>query len=301
MKKELALACREKTLRILRILDQIIQNNTPVRRACVKENIDYIWFLRYAAQNHDQKSPKERGGARITKDDWGCWQEDFLRDLTGEETPAPDHFDEVFEKITREELRQNEYDVLHMRYVDGLTLRDTGEKLSTSQEHVRQIQSKALRKLRHPRLRYPLCYGKEYIEAKEDLRTAQAEYDAIYEKKENEIRQLSYEKIQELKERAAALKTQTEKLLDISAEELFMSEYERKLAETSLDELGLSVRSYNALNKYLMYKGVDRTAANVADLAGHLNEVRNIGQLCIKEISDVMMKRFSIDMCPQKH
>lgn len=290
--------CRDKTSRIIKVLDHIICNHEPERRACLNENVGYMWFRRYVQQDIRNERPKENDAVRITKDDWQCWQEKFLRNLTGEEIPAPDGFDEVYEKIAKEVLTQCESDVMSMRYVEELTLRDIAEIRHQSPERVRQIEAHALRKLRRPANRYPLCYGKEYIKAKEELHTAQAEYDAAYEKKWNDVKNLSSQEIQKIREKAVELRLKTEKVRETSVEDMVLNEYEKRLNETTLDDLGLSVRAYNALDRYFLYHDIEPTVANIASLAGKLKNIRGIGRLSVVEISDTMMNLFSIDMNP---
>ena len=79
---------------------------------------------------------------------------------------------------------------------------------------------------------------------------------------------------------------------------MFLNEYEKRLNETTLDDLGLSVRAYNALDRYFLYHDIEPTVANIASLAGKLKNIRGIGRLSVVEISDTMMNLFSIDMNP---
>lgn len=69
---------------------------------------------------------------------------------------------EVIERLQQEQLKEilwnmvdklpdHEPAVLRMRYQEGKTLKEAGEQIGTSVEHVRQIQSKALRNMREPR------------------------------------------------------------------------------------------------------------------------------------------------------
>jgi len=71
-----------------------------------------------------------------------------------------DHIEDAFQT-----LQPREREVLRLRFglVDGRerTLGEIGDALSISRERVRQIESEALAKLRHPRLRHKL---REYIE-----------------------------------------------------------------------------------------------------------------------------------------
>lgn len=81
--------------------------------------------------------------------------------------------DEVFEC-----LRPNEEKVLRMRfgfYGKNMTLKEIGEKLELTKERIRQIENKALRKLKHPRRRGQIETGvdigrvKEQVEAMQDV------------------------------------------------------------------------------------------------------------------------------------
>lgn len=58
-------------------------------------------------------------------------------------------------------LSEKEREVVNFRIIDKLTLREIGEKYGVSGERIRQIQSKAFRRLRHPKA-LGLCDPLEY-------------------------------------------------------------------------------------------------------------------------------------------
>lgn len=87
---------------------------------------------------------------------------DFLED---EDTPSPSQRTEMH--LLHEDLQDalstltpREVRVLRMRFglggADTYTLREVGEKLGVTRERIRQIEGKALKKLRHPRYRRKL-------------------------------------------------------------------------------------------------------------------------------------------------
>jgi RNA polymerase primary sigma factor len=66
-----------------------------------------------------------------------------------------DDLQDALSTLTPREMR-----VLRMRFglggADTYTLREVGEKLGVTRERIRQIEGKALKKLRHPRYRRKL-------------------------------------------------------------------------------------------------------------------------------------------------
>ena len=57
---------------------------------------------------------------------------------------------------TKEHLRENEYLVIKKRFIYGLTLEDIAENMYLSRERIRQIESSAIKKLKHPRTKKEL-------------------------------------------------------------------------------------------------------------------------------------------------
>ena len=144
-------------------------------------------------------------------------------------------------------LFERECKCLLARYRDGETLVEAGKTFGVTRERIRQIEAKALRKLKHPsRMAYIRngLYGEEKRLALETLRAA--------------------------KERAEA----------DAAAEVYQPE-QRSAAGTTVEEMGLSVRSYNCLKR----AGIERAS----DLMGldyyQLLKIRNLGKKSVEEIT----------------
>lgn len=88
------------------------------------------------------------------------YPDNLLYDIFGREWeyPRPADFDGSLEYVLHS-LTERERRVLDFRYKDGLTFEAIGKRECVTRERIRQINAKALRKLRHPdRLNY-LKYG----------------------------------------------------------------------------------------------------------------------------------------------
>ena len=67
--------------------------------------------------------------------------------------------------IAVDQLPDNLPEVIRHRYIDGMTLKETGQRMGVGIERVRQIEAKAMRTLRSPRrCRTFRAYYEEYIE-----------------------------------------------------------------------------------------------------------------------------------------
>ncbi len=112
------------------------------------------WLLGVSQQPLSLEKPIDEDG----ESEFG----DFLED---EDTPSPSQRTEMH--LLHEDLQDalstltpREVRVLRMRFglggADTYTLREVGEKLGVTRERIRQIEGKALKKLRHPRYRRKL-------------------------------------------------------------------------------------------------------------------------------------------------
>ena len=53
-------------------------------------------------------------------------------------------------RYVNDTLSEREIQVLEMRFRDGMTYEQCGKSFNVTRERIRQIEAKALRKLRHP-------------------------------------------------------------------------------------------------------------------------------------------------------
>lgn len=161
------------------------------------------------------------------------------------EYPRPADFDGSLEYVLHT-LTERERRILGFRYKDGLIYEEIGKCECVSHERIRQINAKALRKLRHPdRLNY-LKYGVSGV---------------IAWKAESA--------------RAAAI----------------ASLQKPDITDMTLEELELSVRSYNCLKR----AGIS-TLHEIAEMTfDELCHVRNLGKKSIDEIS-CMLTRHGISL-----
>ena len=161
-------------------------------------------------------------------------------------------------------LTDREQYVIHQRYFEQKTLKEVGQLIGTQQERARQIEAKALRKLRHPRTGYLLQHGaKAYV----DKRVEEKVSDILsYRQKELE---------EEYKKKMVELqvgKVEAEKI-DITS----------KLMATPIEELELSVRSYNCL-KRRGCNTIDDVVRNYPTFEEAIT-IRNLGRKSLEEIS----------------
>lgn len=150
-------------------------------------------------------------------------------------------------------LTEREVRVIRQRFVEKKTLKDTGITEGITRERVRQIEAKAIRKLRHPS-RNILFRGVSYTEVKAhwaDYYKLKAEYDQVF----------------------AAYQA----LSDRPAEEVVR---ENDILQKPLEDLDLSVRSYNCLRR-----AGRNTVGDVSKMTDvELSKVRNLGRKSAEEI-----------------
>lgn len=174
-----------------------------------------------------------------------------------------------------ENLSYREKAVVKMRYEDGMTLEEIGKEFGVTRERIRQIDAKALRKLRHP------SYAK--IVACISL----VEHNEKMEQKQEEIDSLS--------RRYRELRAYTKKLHEAIAEEipsltkvlsaLPEAPGTEDLADMKIEALGLSSRAENVL----LRAGFETAKEIEAKKIMQMRNLRNINGSCIDEIRDKLI------------
>lgn len=178
-----------------------------------------------------------------------------------------------------ERLTEREKDVILYLHRDKLTFADISEKIGVSRERVRQIEGKALRKLRHKNVMAYLYCGEDYYISQR----------ALYDRFENdeEIKQRR-ETLRKLNEEISSKLKQVERLRRIQ-ECAERGESIKNLVSTGpldidswspIEYMELSVRSFNCLAR--------RGIKTVGDLTALTNEellsTHNLGVASAREI-----------------
>lgn len=159
-------------------------------------------------------------------------------------------------------LAEREAKVLRLRYRDGLTLEKTGKEFNVTRERIRQVEAKAIRKLRHPSISRTWIM----VEYEEHL-GLRRERDRLAEECEELRKQLA------LMPDSDPIPEQIENV------------------DVGIEDLELSVRSYNCLKR----AGIN----TIGDLRGttreRLMKVRNLGRKSMEEVI-TMAKEWGIEI-----
>lgn len=162
-----------------------------------------------------------------------------------------EHFEENIKEVF-ETISEREQLVIELRYIEGYTLEAIGNQLVVTRERVRQIESRAIRRLRHPARLYKLRYGKEVVNLQDD------------------IKKLTEELV--IKKNFLINLINNPKLITISTEEI--------VSQKPLEDLDLSVRSYNCLRRANIHTIGDLLEKSERDLT----KVRNLGNRSLQEV-----------------
>lgn len=190
---------------------------------------------------------------------------DFLIDLlfgdnhTVDITYIENNFEENFKWVIEQDLSERQQLVIKKRYVEGLTLESIGLILGVGRERVRQIEAKALRKLKHPSILAKLRFGKEVYTFQDDIENLKLE-----------LLKIKQELIKKIKNK---------ELIELSEDEL--------LQTISLEQLGLGVRSYRCLRR----AGINSVADLVMKTEREVRAMRNLGDKSFREIKYKLEKK----------
>lgn len=209
----------------------------------------------------------------VKKNDWPY----NLLEAIGCESDDPlDHISDEAEMeliLCMSRLTDREKLVIRRRFFDQKTLREVATDIGTQGERARQIEAKALRKLRNPydASGFILRHGvKAYIEMR-----VQEKVDSALQAKEAELVKAYQEKMVELDKEA--FEKERDKM-DSRAKTLSME----------ITELDLSVRAYNC-----MARARCKTVGDIITMYPTYNEacnIRNFGRRSMEEVSHKLSK-----------
>jgi len=179
-------------------------------------------------------------------------------------------------------LTPKEEEIIDMRFRQEKTLQEVGKELGVTKERIRQLENRALRKLRIQKNEFYNSEEKLYLLDKEK------EEAIIEETKKRMNRKYVLEYIKENLDDDELLDEIKLIIIGSGKDEESSEEGEKSESDVnsiSLDELNLSVRSYNALRRLGFKK--------VGDLPRNLNyykRIRNVGKKSIYEIEKELNK-----------
>ena len=183
--------------------------------------------------------------------------------VNGLPTDLPYDITLVLEYIIQKTLTEREGRVLDMRYKRYMTMAAIGEEYGLRAERIRQIEAKAVRKLRHPsRSRYILMGMEGYINY---LRDTAVE-----------------ERLREYKKEIISLEKKIAELTDTEYEE-----EKNELENAPLAELDLSVRTFN-----ILYRAGYSTVKELLDAdAEKIVSLPNLGLKNFSDLIDVLSEK----------
>lgn len=177
----------------------------------------------------------------------------------------------VYEAIST--LTEREQKVILMYYRDGKGLEECGKAFDVSLERMRQIKSKAVRKLSHP------------SRSKGLFLVPQTEYDKVVS--ENIVLERRNETL-----RNALCYLAGKKGVDPDNLEEYSEKAKAKLNDVTITELSLSRRARNCLARHGITSVEDLSKMSQVDLMN----VRNLGRKSFEEILSVLKERFDIEL-----
>ena len=210
------------------------------------------------------------------------WQELLWMDIFNEKNPyniPPSVDEDVKLALNDSYITSRERTIIFMRYAEQMTLEQVAAHFHVTRDRIRQIEAKALRKLRNPRRSHQMRYGKAVREKMDELQ---------YVKNAGVVS----EKVKELDEKidnAIAVNNQRlmltlrDELNDILKSNGFNpTPEEAGVYGMNIENLELSVRSYNCLRR--------RNVKTVGDLCNMTSTdlmcVRNLGRRSYAEVVD---------------
>lgn len=253
-----------------------ILRGVPIAEACRKHNVTMQSYRNILGREH-LGWPTHTFSAKEFRE-MLSWQERLWLDVMGETDPTliPYDIDSTVNYILHETgLTKREIGILCVRYKEGLNLEDTAKIFGVTRERIRQIEHKALRKLRHPKRARLLKYGLEARKALDTLReTREKRVTSQYVKDiyKQVMDAVDENDINALKNIQSQISTYLAVNRELTKQE--------ELENISLDELELSVRSYNCLKRRGIHNLYELSQLTPDDLM----HTRNLGRRSYEEV-----------------
>ena len=173
-------------------------------------------------------------------------------------------------------LSDREQKVLEERFQESKTLEEVGRDLNVTRERIRQIEAKALRKLRHPSRRDFIMHGYFGGAELKEIKAKTVELDEREKSIEERERKLN-EMLEKYKPKFDALHITIESPLE-EVQDAFVN-------SAPIEEMDLSGRSFNCLRRANIRTVLDLIAYCEND--GNelkLLRVRNLGRKSLREV-----------------
>lgn len=184
---------------------------------------------------------------------------DFIDALFGNDetiniTYIEEHFDENVKELLKT-INEREARIITARLIDGYTLEAVGFQEGVTRDRIRQIEAKALRKLRHPSRLAIMRYGKETLELQDDVAKLNAELLRV---KSDLINAINHPEQIELTEEDKTFASLTQEI----------------------ENLDFSVRTFNCLRR----RGIKTLSQLVQMSVNDILRIRNFGRKSLREV-----------------
>ena len=186
-------------------------------------------------------------------------------------------------------LSDREVDVIIKRFVEEKTLEASAKDLNLTRERVRQIQHKAVCKLRHPARFNSILYGKSGNEERSGLCV---DINAL--KRERKSLEEDISRLRDLvQEEADAIRYGYSHRIKLEALGIKYHTSVYKPPVSGVENLDLSIRAFNCLKRANC-----NTIEDVIELAkkGELTNIRNFGRVSLIEVLSILKDRFNEDL-----
>jgi len=192
----------------------------------------------------------------------GQWEHPFPEDIKG-----------TLAYVFAETLTEREARVLLLRYLDKLTYEEVGKECGVTRERIRQIEQKALRKLRHPLRKNMLITGVRGAIRETRILDTDKEYMKRIDKAVMAVTEIARAATSAPVEFCENLGAEKDKVLPL-------------VLKKSAEELDLSVRAYNCLRRAGIKTIEDITKMSFEQLA----KLRNMGEKTAMEVVEKLKK-----------